>query len=118
MARKSPRTAKEIIDQAIEENKWNERLLYFIAVACVVSGITALIFGLIQEQGVVAIAGGIASALFIPAMHQARQIRRENMAIRLLEGPLGKAETAKEASDALKEFFLDTFVSRKSNPNP
>ena len=117
MAKKAPRTAKEIIDQAIEENKWNERLLYFIAVACVVSGITALIFGLIQEQGVVAIAGGIASALFIPAMHQARQIRRENIATRLLEGPLSSAATEKEASDALKEFFVHTFIPRKSNPN-
>ena len=79
MVKEVPRTAKEIIDQAIEENKWNERLLYFIAVVCVISGVTALIFGLIKEQGVVAIAGGIASALFIPAMYQARQIRRAVM---------------------------------------
>jgi len=118
MAKEIPRPAREIIDQAIEENKWNERLLYFIAVACVVSGMTALLFGLIKEQGVVAIAGGISSALFIPAMYQARKVRRENMAIRLLEGPLSKSETAKEASDALKEFFVETFISRKSNPNP
>jgi len=118
MAKEAPRTAREIIDQAIEENRWNERLLYFIAVICVISGITALLFGLIREQGVVAVAGGVASGLFIPAMHQARKIRRENMAIRLLEGPLSKAATAKDASDALKEFFVDTFISRKSSPNP
>src|SRR6266542_2515325 len=110
MPRELPRTAKQIIDQAIEENKWNERLLYFIASACVISGITALIFGLIKEQGAVAIAGGISSALFVPAMNQARKIRRENMAIRLLEKPLADSATAKEASDALKEFFVDTFI--------
>jgi hypothetical protein len=48
-----------------------------------------------------------------PAMRQARQIRRENIAIRLLESPLSKAETSHEASIAVKEFFSDTF---KANP--
>ena len=69
-----------------------------------------------MEAGRESRAGGIASALFFPAMRQARQIRRENIAIRLLERPLSMAETSHEAADALKEFFLDTFISRRPNP--
>jgi hypothetical protein len=65
----------------------------------------------------VALAGGIASVLFWPAMSQARQIRRENIAIRLLEGPLSMAETSKEAADALREFFVNTFMARRAQPD-
>ena len=76
----------------------------------------ALVVGVFRGEGLVALAGGIASALFLPATLQARQIRRENIAIRLLERPLSMAETSHEASDALKEFFVDTFISRRAKP--
>jgi len=82
-----PRTAKQVIDQAIEDNKVSEYVLYAFATAFVLSGMIALIAGVIRQEGLVALAGGIGSALFFPAMHQARQIRRENIAIRLLESP-------------------------------
>jgi hypothetical protein len=75
----------------------------------------ALIVGAIRNEGLVALAGGIGSALFYPAMRLARQIRRENIAIRLGELPLSKAETSHEASLALKEFFVDTFKSQKAD---
>jgi hypothetical protein len=38
-----PRIAKQIIDQAIKENKLNERLLYFYSFVFVAAGTTALI---------------------------------------------------------------------------
>lgn len=75
----------------------------------------ALIAGVLGNEPLVALAGGIASALFYPAMRQAWQIRRENIAIRLLESPLGKAETSHQAADALNEFFVNTFNSRRAN---
>lgn len=111
-----PRTAKQVIDQAIGDNKLNEYLLYGFASVLVLTGVAVLVVGAFRGEGLVALAGGISSALFIPAMNEARKIRRENIAIRLLERPLSMAETAHEAADALKEFFLDTFISRRAKP--
>ena len=109
------RTAQEVIDQAINDNRPGEYLLYGFATVFVLSGTIALITGAIRNEGLVALAGGIGSTLFYPAMRLARQIRRENIAIRLGELPLSKAETSHEASIALKEFFVDTFKSHKTN---
>jgi hypothetical protein len=108
-----PRTAQEVIDQAINENKASEYLLYGFAIAFVFCGMIALVAGAIQNERLVALAGGIGSALFYPSMRLAKQIRRENIAIRLGELPLSKAETSHEASIALKEFFVDTFRSQE-----
>ena len=111
-----PRTPRQVIDQAIQDNKPSEYLLYAFAIVFVLCGMFALVAGVLRKEGLVALAGGVGSALFIPAMSQARQIRRENIAIRLLESPLGMAETSQEAATALREFFVDTFISRRSNP--
>jgi len=43
-------------------------------------------------------------------MNAARQIRRENLAIRLLEAPLSRAETAQAAADMLQKAFIEIFV--------
>ncbi len=111
-----PRTAEQVIDQAIGENKFSEYLLYAFATLFVLGGMATLIVGLVRSDGLVALAGGIAGALFWPAMNQARQIRRENIAIRLLERPLSMADTSNEAANALKDFFVNTFVSQKPTP--
>jgi hypothetical protein len=111
--REIPRTARELIDQALSENRINEYLLYAFAILFVISGTTALIWGMIVGEGAVALAGVIADTLFFPATWQARQIRRENIAIRLVERPLSLAENSKEAADALREFFVETFIKRR-----
>jgi hypothetical protein len=111
-----PRTAEQVIDQAIGDNKLNEYLLYGFASVLVFCGVAVLVVGAYRGEGLVALAGSISSGLFFPAMNEARKIRRENIAIRLLERPLSMAETSHEAADALKEFFLDTFISRRANP--
>ena len=109
-------TAKQVIDQAIGDNKLNEYLLYGFASVLVFCGVAVLVVGAYRGEGLVALAGSISSGLFFPAMNEARKICRENIAIRLLERPLSMAETSHEAADALKEFFLDTFISRRANP--
>ena len=53
--------------------------------------------------------GAAASFLAIPAMTTANEIRKQNMAIRLLEIPLNKAETAEEAAALIQQFFQSTF---------
>jgi hypothetical protein len=108
-----PRSAQQLIDQAIAENRLGERLCYILVVVFVVIGIGVIIWGASAGQGVVSIAGSIASLLFWPAMREARQIRKENMAIRLLEDPLSRAETAEEAARALRDAFVAIFVGKK-----
>jgi hypothetical protein len=88
-------------------------LLYGYASVFVLSGVTPLIGGMVRGEGVISLAGGIASALFYPAVRQAGKIRRENIAIRLLERPLSMADTSRDAADALREFFVSTFIPRR-----
>jgi hypothetical protein len=94
-----------VINQAIGENRFGEYLLYTFAAVFVGAGVAVLIAGLLQKEGLLALAGGIAGSLFWPAMESARKIRKENIAIRLIEYPLGRAESAREAAIALREFF-------------
>jgi hypothetical protein len=108
----SRRSAQEVIDQAIHENRAGEWLCYAFAIVFVVVGIGVLIWGAIAGQVVVSVAGSIASILFWPAMREARQIRKENIAIRLLEAPLSKADTATAAAQALRDAFTAVFVGK------
>lgn|SRR5215831_13328516 len=109
----TPRTAREIIDQAIHENRVAEWLCYVFAGVFVAVGVGVLIAGAVAGQGLVALAGSIASTLFWPALSNARQIRKENMAIRLLEAPLSIAGTSKAAAEALRDAFTGIFVGKK-----
>ncbi|HJT76095.1 MAG TPA: hypothetical protein VJ739_02745 [Gemmataceae bacterium] len=94
-----PRTAKQVIDQAIKENRRGEWLCYGFATAFVLAGLAVIGKSLLAEQSAWSTAIGAAvSALFWPAVNAARQIRRENLAIRLLEVPLSRAETAQAAT--------------------
>jgi len=107
------RTAREVIDQAIQENRPGEWLCYAFAVLFVLVGVGVLVGGAIAGQGIVSLAGSIASILFWPALREARQIRKENMAIRLLEVPLSMAGTAKAAAEALRDAFTSVFLQKK-----
>ena len=98
-----PRTAKLVIDQAIKENRTGESLCYGLAITFVCTGVAVIGRSFFVEQAIwTTLIGAVVSGLFWPAISSARQIRRENLAIRLLEFPLSKAETAegKGGSDA------------------
>jgi hypothetical protein len=58
------RTARELIHQAIRENRAGEWLCYIFAVIFVVVGVGVIIWGAAAGQGIVAVAGSIASVLF------------------------------------------------------
>ncbi|MCI0464200.1 MAG: hypothetical protein L0Z62_45275 [Gemmataceae bacterium] len=97
-----------MIDQAIKENRLGERLCYGFATAFVAVGMAAVGRALVVEQAVWMTAlGASVSALFWPALNAARQIRRENLAIRLLEVPLSRAETGQAAADMLQKAFVE-----------
>src|SRR5262249_49367864 len=110
----APRTAREVIDQAIRENRAREWLCYLFAIVFFVVGVAVILWGAIAGQGTVSVAGSIATILFWPALREARQIRKENMAIRLLEVPLSMAGTGKAAAEALREAFTTVFVSKRN----
>ncbi len=116
------RTATEIINQAIHENRFGERLLYLFSCPTFFVGIGALVTGVYQGQQVIAASGAVATTLFYLAMRLARGIREQNMAIRLLEIPLTNSKTAEEAAKILQEFFASTIpskpVPRKELPKP
>jgi hypothetical protein len=109
----TPTSARSLIDRAIRENRPGEYLCYGLAVVFVFIGIGVLIGGALSGNGVVSLAGTVSSILFWPAMREARQIRRENLAIRFLEAPLPEATTAAEAAKAIRDAFTSVFGGPK-----
>jgi hypothetical protein len=110
----APRTAKQVIDQLIRENRPWQWFCFAAASAFVLVGLVAIIRAMLVSQSeVLTIVGGVSGALVWPALSHAQRIRKENQAIRLLEIPLSKAETVNEAADMLREMFVEVFVHRK-----
>jgi hypothetical protein len=103
------RSAQEIIDTAIRENRANEYLLYAFAILFVALGTSAFIYSLVSGHWTLSIGSALESGLFYPVMRAVQQIRRENQKIRLLELPLNNATTADDAAAALHEIFLHEF---------
>jgi len=103
------RTAREVIDQAIAENKAGERLLYAFAGAFVAVGLSVIVWAIVGKETVFAVVGMMTSSLFWPAMTSVRRTRKESVAIRLLEAPLSRADTAREAAEMLQQLFQEIF---------
>lgn len=97
------RPAKEIIDDALRDNKSWEWLCFGLVVLLVATGVAVLITGIIQNEIVVAVTGGGVTGLFWPALGYARGFRRDNIRIRLFEFALSKADTTQEAAAILRE---------------
>jgi hypothetical protein len=76
------RTAGEVIDQAINENRFGERVLYLFSFTSFFAGLALLGCGVYNAQSLTAILGTVANLMFYPAMRLARAIRDQNMAIR------------------------------------
>jgi hypothetical protein len=114
VAESRKRTATEIINNAINENRFGEHLRYLFSCVTFFVGIVVLGVGAYQGQPIIAASGTVAAALFYPAMRLARGIREQNMAIRLLEIPLTNSKTAEEATKILNEFFSSTIRSKSA----
>jgi uncharacterized membrane protein YhiD involved in acid resistance len=97
---------KQVIDQAIRENRWASFLCYALIILHAAVGIAVLIGGALAREGLVALAGSVASMLFWPALNKAIQLRDMNMRIRLLETLLSAASNAQEAAEAFRVVFL------------
>jgi hypothetical protein len=79
--------------------------LYGLAAGFACVGLLVLVWAAINREGIIEIAGSVASSLFWRAVRSARQTRKESIAIRLLEAPLSRADKSKEAADMLRQFF-------------
>src|SRR5262249_35726208 len=106
------RTAKEIIDQAISENRGREILLLVLAAGIVVVGCSVLVYGAATGQAIAAVAGAVANLILWPAMREARQIIKENKMTRMLEFPLSQAGSAKASAEMLRELYVKVFLGK------
>lgn len=109
------RTPKDVIDQAISENRISEWLLYAFSIIFVTVGLCVLVWGVVKGETISTIAGFISTSLFWPAMTSARRTRKENIAIRLLEAPLSRADTAKEAAEMLHKLVDDILSDNRKD---
>lgn len=103
------RSARAVIDQAISENKVGERLIYCLATAVCSAGLFAVIWGTLHSQGTVALAGSLPTAMLWPALNFASNVRKQNVALRLLEIPIERAATATASAEMLKHAFSVVF---------
>jgi hypothetical protein len=107
------RSAQEVIDATIRENRKQEILLYGFAITSFLLGCVIIAVALYRNQQVAALAGAFVAALCTPAMLLVRDTRRENMKLRLMELPLSSARTAVEAADAVIKLFAVEFSDNK-----
>jgi hypothetical protein len=112
------RKATDVIEQAINEDRFGEHLLYLFSCTTFFTGLAVLGYGVYNAQSLAAILGAVANIMFYPAMRLAKSIRDQNMAIRLLEIPLNNSKTAEEAATLLKQFFESTLPKQRDPISP
>lgn len=110
-----PRPAKQVIDDAIRENRFATNLLYGYATIFVLAGFAVIIIGIINNDIISGVLGTVATTLFYPAITAARRTRKESIAIRLLETPLSRADTAQDAAVMLRELVENILNDPKSD---
>jgi hypothetical protein len=111
------RSARQVIDAAILENRPNEYILYGFACLFVGLGTVSFIYSLWSGHWALSIGSAIESGLFYPAMNAVQKIRKENQKIRLLELALTNASTAADAAAALHKVFTQEFSDNKTSTN-
>ena len=109
-----PRTAKEIIDQAIRKNLAAQYILYFFAFLLMFTSLSLLVWAVVfSGEALSIIIGAVVGSFCVPAVKSANRIRDENIAIRLLEQPLTSANSADEAARVLKNIYSQSFGATK-----
>ena len=103
------RTVTEVINQAIQENRWPEYLLYAFACIFVLTGEALIGWSLYSRLPLMSFAGAALNGLAWPAYNGIKRLRAENLMLRMLEIPLSKAKTADEAAKMLTERFTHYF---------
>ena len=105
----------DIIEQTIQANRVRQRMLLGFAALFVTLGAVVLVWGLAKDS-LIAYAGVMQSGLFVPAVLLVQRINHENTALRLLEIPLRRTQTAEEAERVLIDFFRSVYGADVSKP--
>jgi hypothetical protein len=103
------RTVTEVINQAIQENKRPDYLLYAFACIFVLTGEVLIGWSLYSRLPLMSVAGAALNGLAWPAYNGIKKLRAENLMLRMLEIPLSKTRTAEEAAKMLIEQFMHHF---------
>lgn len=111
----SARSAKDVIDDAIRENLTAAWIMYIFAILFVLVGLMVLVIGAINKDPISSCFGAAASSLFWPSMTAARRTRKENIAIRLLEASLSRADTAKDAAEMLHKLVNEIMTDKRGD---
>lgn len=110
------RPAKEIIDAAIEDNRWWERLCFGVILVCLAVGVAGAVVGMVKGDGLISLFGSAFAALFWPALRYTVGVRRDNIRIRLYEIALARAETSEQMAAILREIFEPARQSEGKKP--
>jgi hypothetical protein len=108
------RTVTEVINQAIQENRRPEYLLYAFACIFVLTGEVLIGWALYSSLPLISVVGAALNGLAWPAYNGIKQLRAENLMLRMLEIPLSKTKTADEAANMLTERFARCFKAESA----
>jgi len=109
----APRSARDVIDQAIRENRSWERLCFAFVVGLLLAGAAILLQGIVSGEGVVVASGAAVAALFWRPLRYAIEIRAANMRIRLFELALSVAKNGKEAASLIRDAMKPNVTQQK-----
>lgn len=104
-------TAQSVIDKAIKENMISQYLMFIFASVSFCIGVFCVIYSIMVDKYSYAMISTFSGLVFIPSLKFISKSRKENLAIRLLEVPLSRADTAKQAAEALCQYFCDSKTS-------
>ena len=110
------RTPKEVIDQAIREGHPGLWLAYISIMVSLGGGVFGLLEASRNQQPLVAVLGGLMSLCIWPSMQHALSVRKQNVALRLLEIPLSQAQSSKELAQLLRDFFREAYFRTGGGP--
>ena len=99
------RTAQQVIESALKENRFSEIALYACILLLFLVGLAIVLWTVWLNQAWASTCGPAISLLVIPMLKQLRDIRQEKLKLRLIEVPLGIATTEKAAAAAIVRIF-------------
>jgi hypothetical protein len=114
----SPRSVREVIEEAAKKNRVWEWVCLVMTVTFALVGVGLIVTGAVQGDWGIAGPGVGTAALLGPTLWAAIKIWRTNIRIRLLEIPLSMATTADEAARIIDHVFLGRPSGRKPDAAP
>ncbi len=108
------RTSKDVIDQAIRDNRVPEAILYGFACVFVLSSMTLIGLFVWIRMPLAAVSAVALGGLAWLTVRMTQGLRQQNRMLRMLEVPLMKAGTAEEAAEMLTTAFGNHLQTRPS----